>query len=218
MSRPIAQAGVAAAILCALTGVGILAVPAFLPSWHVAWLVKPFIGIEVAPYHAQFLGLGPGAALAVSLALDGLGVVAVAFYLDHCVINQPRWAVVGGWGLFLSGWVTSTLQEVLMTSRTTFIDIDHILWPLGLVPLLIGATVTLVSWWRAPQFFSPHLSRWTVLALVPTLAFVVLERQSPMNPAVALAVVAAIVLVTLSAGSWIADQSSAQSGGQADPA
>src|SRR5207248_7654045 len=160
------------AILCALTGLCLVAVPASLPSWHVAWLVKPLIGIEVRPLQAGYFGQGSQTGLAVAVAIDGIGVVAAAFYLDHCVMGQPIWAVVGGWGLLLSGLVTSTLQEVVNASRTIFVDIDHLLWPFGLVPVVIGATVILMSWWRAPEFFSPHLSRWTVLALLPAIAII----------------------------------------------
>jgi hypothetical protein len=218
MGRPVARAGVAAAILCGLTGLFLLAVPAFLPSWHAAWLVKPLIGIEVRPLQAESLGFGLGADLAVSVALGTAGVVALAFFLDHCVTNQPMWAVLGGWGLFLSGFVTSTAQAVVSTSRATFIDIDHRLWPLGLVPAVIGATVIVVSWWRAPELFSPHLSRWTVLALIPATAIVAFARESGMAPAVTFALIAVIVLTALAAGERIAGRSSAQSGGDADPA
>lgn len=218
MSRPVVRAGVAGAILCAFTGVFVLVVPAYLPSWHVAWLIKPLIGIEVRPLQAESLGLGSGVDLAVSLALGGIGIGAVAFFLDHCVINPPIWAVVGGWGLLLGGFVTSTLQEVVITSRATVIDIDHLVWPLGLVPVVIGATVILVSWWRAPEYFSPHLSRWTVLALIPAIAIIVFARESGMAQAVTLALIVVIVSAAMTAGSWIAGRSSAQSGGDPDPA
>jgi len=218
MSRPVARAGVAAAILCALTGLCLVAVPASLPSWHVAWLVKPLIGIEVRPLQAGYFGQGSQTGLAVAVAIDGIGVVAAAFYLDHCVMGQPIWAVVGGWGLLLSGLVTSTLQEVVNASRTIFVDIDHLLWPFGLVPVVIGATVILMSWWRAPEFFSPHLSRWTVLALLPAIAIIAVARQSGLAPTAILALITVVVLTALTAGEWIARRSSAESDGEPDPA
>ena len=218
MSRPVVRAGVAGAVLCVFTGLLLLAVPAFLPSWHVAWLVKPLMGIEVRPLGADFLGIGSGPDLAVSVAIGAIGLAATAFYLDHCVINQPLWAVVGGWGLLLSGLVVSTFQEIVSASRTTFIDIDHLVWPLGLVPVAIGATVILVSWWRAPELFSPHLSRWTVVALIPAVAIAVFARQSGMAQAVAFALIAVIGLTALTVGEWIAGRPSAQSRGDPDPA
>jgi hypothetical protein len=218
MSRPVARAGVAAAILCALTGLSILAVPALLPSGHVAWLVKPLIGIEVRPFQPEYLGFGSGSDLVVSLALGGIGIVAVAFYLDHCVINQPIWAVVGGWGFLLGGLLTSTLQEVVSNSHTIFIDIDHLLWPFGLVPVAIGATVILISWWRSPEFFSPHLSRWTVLALVLAIVIIAFARQSGVAQTAMLALIVVVVSTALTAGSWIASRSSARSDEEADPA
>ncbi len=147
-----------------------------------------------------------------------IGIGAVAFYLDHCVIDQPLWAVVAGWGLLLGGFATLTLQDAVGTSRMTFIDIDHYWWPLGLVLIVIGATVILVSWWRAPELFSPHLSRRTVLALVPVVAIIVFARQSGMAPTVTLALCALIVSMALTAGSWMAGRSSGQSGGERDPA
>jgi len=218
VSRPVARAGIAAAILFAFTGLGVLAIPAVLPSWHVAWLVKPLIGVEVRPFHAEYLSFASGADLAVSIALDAIGIGAVAFYLDHCVIDQPLWAVVAGWGLLLGGFATLTLQDAVGTSRMTFIDIDHYWWPLGLVLIVIGATVILVSWWRAPELFSPHLSRRTVLVLVPVVAIIVFARQSGMAPTVTLALCALIVSMALTAGSWMAGRSSGQSGGERDPA
>jgi hypothetical protein len=217
MSRPVAKAGIAGAVLFAFAALCVLAVPAFLPSWHVAWLVKPLIGIEVSPLPAFYLGLGlgPGADLAVSVALDCIGVLAVAFHLDHCVINQPLWAVIGGWGLLLGGFLTMTLQEIVSTSQTTFIDIDHLLWPLGLVPASIGAIVVLLSWWRAPGYFSPHLSRWTLLPLVAAVAIV--EAFAERNPAMRPAEITAIVVigsVALIAGSWVTFRRSRSADGE----
>jgi len=211
MSRPVARAGVTAAILCGLTGLCLLEVPAFLPSWHVAWLVKPLIGIEVRPLLAEYFGLDSETGLAVAVAIGGIGLGATAFYLDHCVISQPMWAVVGGWGLLLGGLVTATLQEVVNASRTTFVDTDHLLWPLGVVPVVIGATVILVSWWRAPEFFSPHLSRWTVLGLVPAIAIIAVAKQTGLAQTATLALIAVVVLVALTAGEWPAGRSSAES-------
>lgn len=216
MSRPVVRAGVAAAVLSVFTAGLVLAVPAILPSWQVAWLFKPLLGVEVRPLQAEWLGLASGPGLAVSLALDCTAIVAAAFYLDHCVINQPMWAVVGGWGLLFSGLVTSTLQEVVGASRTTFIDIDHMLWPLGLVPVVFGATVILASWWRAPEFFSPHMSRWTVLALVPAIAIVAFGERIGASQTAIFALTAVIGLTALTGGEWIAGRSSAQSSCEPD--
>lgn len=155
-----------------LIGACVLAVPALLPSWQVAWLVKPLIGVEVRPLAAGLLGVGSAPDRALSAAIGGIGIVAIVFYLDHCVVNQPLWAVVGGWGLLIAGFVTANIQEIIGSSRTTFVDIEHHLWPFGVVLLVIGATVILVSWWRAPESFSPRLSRWTLIALAPAIAII----------------------------------------------
>jgi len=194
----------------------VLAVSAILPSWHVVWLVKPFIGIEVRPLQAEYLGLGSGVDLAVSVALGGIGIGAAAFYLDHCTIRQPLWAVVGGWGLLLGGFLTATLQEIVRPSQTTFIDIDHLVWPLGLVPASIGAAVILLSWWRAPEFFSPHLSRLALLGLVVAIAILgAFDRQ--WGPTTGLAVDAGIIVTTslaLIGASWITQRRSHREGGE----
>jgi hypothetical protein len=218
MARPVVRAGAAGAVLCALMGLCVVAIPRLLPSWHVAWLVKPLFGIEVRPFNAEYLGLGTGADLVVSVALGGIGAVAVAFYLDHCVIQQARWAVIGGWGLLIGGLLTTSFQEVVNPSRTAFIDVDHLLWPLASVPLVIGAGVTLASWWRAPESFSPHVSRWTVLALVPAAAIVAFAIEKGVAQTAILALMVVIVSTALTAGEWIAGRSSAPSGGEPDPA
>src|SRR5258708_15593896 len=120
VSRPVARAGIAAGILFAFTSLCVLAIPAVLPSWHVAWLVKPLIGVEVRPFHAEYLSFASGADLAVSMALDAIGIGAVAFSLDPCVIDKRRWAVVAGWGLLLGGFATLTLQDAVGMFRIAF--------------------------------------------------------------------------------------------------
>lgn len=208
MARPVVRAGIAGAVFFALIGLGVVVVPAFLPSWHVAWLVKPLFGIEVRPLYAEYFGLG-----SVSVALGGIGAVAVAFYLDHCVIQQPLWAAIGGWGLLLGGLLATSVQEMVNPSRATFIDVDHLLWPLAMVPVVIGATVVLASWWRAPGSFSPRLSRWTLLALVPAIAIVAFARQKGIAQTAILALIVVIVSTALTAGEWIAGRSSPHPGG-----
>jgi hypothetical protein len=206
MNRPVAIAGVAAASLTAVTGVFLLAGATFLSAGHIEWLIKPLVGIEMAPLPLDYVGFGTGN-LAVSVAFGGIGIVGAAWYLDHCVINQPMWSVIGGWGLLLSGLLTLTLQEIVSPGRTMFIDIEHLLWPIGLAPTVIGAALILVSWLRAPESFSPHESRWTLVVLVGALA--IGEGSANMlglSPTSRLAFFLVIISVALIAGSWLSDR------------
>jgi hypothetical protein len=202
----VVRAGVAAASLSALTGLVILGGAAFLPAGQAAWLVKPLIGIDMGPLEPGYLGFGTGN-LAVSIACGAIGIVAAAFYLDHCVIHQPTWAVIGGWGLLLSGILTLTLQEIVSPGRTMFIDIEHLLWPVGLAPVVIGGTLILVSWWRAPELFSPHESRWTLAVVVAALAIGEgVATQVSLSPTTRLAFWAVVVSVAVIAGSWVSER------------
>jgi hypothetical protein len=187
-------------------GLCVLASTAFLPAGHVAWLFKPLFGIDVAALQPGYGGLGTGY-LAVSVAFGGLGIVASAFYLDHCVINQPTWSVIGGWGFLISGFLTVTLQQIVSPGRTMFVDIEHYLWPVGLVPVAVGGIVILVSWWRAPEFFAPREGRLTLVVLVAALMIGEgVALQLSLTPMMRLAFWAAVISVALIAGSWVTER------------
>jgi hypothetical protein len=216
MNRPVARAGVAAAIFTAFTGLFLLAGATFLSAGHVEWLIKPLVGIDMAPLPLDYVGLGTGN-LAVSVAFGGLGILGAAWYLDHCVINQPMWSVIGGWGLLLSGLLILTIQQIVSPGRVMFVDIEHLMWPVGLAPAVIGAALILVSWLRAPDFFSPHESRWTLVVLVGALA--ICDGSANMlglSSTSRLAFFLVIMAVALIGGSWLIDRLTSMRAGSSD--
>lgn len=198
MSRPILRAGIAGAFLCALNELCAVVLPAALPYWRPVWLIHPLVAVDVAPMSAEAL---PG--LALSIGLGAALLVTVAFYLDHCVINQPRWALFLGWGTLLGGAFTSTVQDVLHSSHTVFIDLNHELWPLGLAEIMVGVLVILLSWWREPEFFNPYVRRRILLAWLAAVTIVQVVGTLSGQATIALALSTAITLVALTAGSWI---------------
>jgi hypothetical protein len=163
MRRLVVRAGVAAAVLCAVNAVLILLLPLLLPYWKPVWLIMPLVGIDVAPVPTSGMLRGDAA---VSIGLGAALVLAASFYLDHCVIDQPTWATWLGWGMLLGGTVTAATQDILRSSHTLYIDINHDLSSLGQVEVAIGAAVVLVSWLRAPELFLPHVRRWKAFAWI----------------------------------------------------
>jgi hypothetical protein len=161
MSRLVVKAGIAAAFLSAVNALLILMLPFLLPFWKPVWLVTPFIGVDVAP-----LNNGSSWNEATLIGLDVAVVLAASFYLDHCVINQPWWAVWLGWGVLLGGAITSTAQDIVDSSHTLFIDINHGLWELGEGEAVTGVLVVFLSWLRAPELFSPNVRRRMVLGWI----------------------------------------------------
>ena len=177
-----------------------------MPYEQPVWAVKPVLGLYVGPLDPGYLTLGTGNP-AVSVLFGLIGVVAAAFYLDHCTINQPGWAVLGGWGLLMSGVLALTLQEIAGPGRTTFIDIDHLLWPFQLAPTGIGAALIVASWWRAPEFFAPPMSRWTLPVMVAGMALAeVARRQGGVPQPLSLTLTALIIVVVVTAGEWVANR------------
>jgi hypothetical protein len=201
MSRPVVKAGVAGAVLCAFNGLCSFVLPAILPYWRPVWLINPLVAVDVAPRGTESFG-----DLALSIGLGATLLVTVAFYLDHCVINQPAWALFLGWGMLLGGTVTSTTQEVVHSSHTVFIDINHELWPLGLVDIIVGGLVVLLSWWREPEFFSPYVSRRILLTWLAAITIIQVVGILSGHATIALYLSAVITLVALTAGSWILGQ------------
>jgi len=198
MTRPVARAGVAGALLCAFNGLCSFVLSAILPYWRPVWLINPLVGVDVAPRSGESLS-----DLALIIGLGATLLVTVAFYLDHCVTNQPTWALWLGWGMLLGGSLTATIQEIAHSSNTLFIDINHQLWLLGAVEVMVGALMVLISWWREPEFFSPHLSRRILVAWLAAVAIVEVSGTQSGNPTIALAVIVVISAVALTVGSWI---------------
>jgi hypothetical protein len=167
MTRPVVRAGLAGAFVCAFNGLCAFVLPTILPYWRPVWLIAPLVGVDVAPRSAEAL---PGIALLIGLGATLL--VTVTFYLDHCVINQPAWALFLGWGTLLGGTVTSIMQAIVHSSHTLFIDVNNGLWLLGTVEMTAASLVVVLSWLRAPDMFSPHLRRWMVIAWIASLVAV----------------------------------------------
>jgi hypothetical protein len=161
MSRLVVRAGLAAAVLCGINALLILLLPMLLPYWKPVWLVSPLIGVDVAPARS-----GTSWDLALTIALGASLALTVSVYLDHCVSDQPTWAVWLGWGVLVGGALTSTAQDIVQSSHMLYIDIDHGLWELGLGEVVLGAAVVLLSWLRAPGLFSPPVRRRTVFGWI----------------------------------------------------
>jgi hypothetical protein len=199
MSRPVARAGIAGAVVCAFNGLCSFVLPAILPYWRPVWLINPLVGVDVAPRSAESFS-----ELALSIALGATLLMTVAFYLNHCVTNQPAWALFLGWGMLLGGSLTSPIQEIVHSSQTLFMDINHHLSLLGGVEIMVGALVVLISWWREPEFFSPHLSRRILVAWLAAVAIVEVLGTRSGNPNIGLTVSVVISAVALTIGSRIA--------------
>jgi hypothetical protein len=173
MSRLVVRAGLAAGVICAINSLLIVLLPILLPYWKPVWLINPLVGMDVAPS-----GGGTSWDLALSIALGVSLVLVVSVYLDHCVIDQPAWAMWLGWGVLVGGALTSTAQDVAHSSRTLYIDVYHHLGTPGEYEVTLGAAVVFLSWLRAPELFSPHVRRRVVLGWIAaaTVAGVAGER------------------------------------------
>src|SRR5579859_2986122 len=134
MSRLVVRAGPAAAVLCAINALLILLLPMLLPYWKPVWLISPFIGVDVAPATS-----GTSWDLALSIALGVSLALTVSVYLDHCVSDQPAWALWLGWGVLVGGALTSTAQDSAQSSHTLYIDVSHRLGTLGEFEVVLGA-------------------------------------------------------------------------------
>ena len=188
---PLAKVAFASAIVYAITATVEMTVPAHLSTTEVAWLVKPWLGAYIHTFPPSSL---PSAAISVGSA--GLFLIVVAFYLDHCVVDQPLWAIVGGWAPMLSGLTLLQLQSAFGAWWVS-VDINHSGFPLAYCELLVGGAVVAGSWFVAPELFNPGLSRPWVAAFI----FGILVVSFALSALSALAAVANFILViTVGAG------------------
>ena len=192
---PLAKVAFATVVAYAITATVEMTLPAHLSTTQVSWLVKPWLGAYV---HTFALSSLPYAALEVGLS--GLALIVVAFYLDHCVIDQPWWAVLGGWAPLLAGLTLASWQTAF-GGWWVSIDIDHSGFPLGYCEFVIGAAVVGISWLLAPELFNPRLGRPWIAAIIAAVVAVELA-QSALNasPTVGILVVLLVLITGLTAG------------------
>src|ERR1700730_16996601 len=103
---PLAKVAFASAIVYGITATLEMTVPAHLSTTEVAWLIKPWLGAYVHTFPPSSL---PSAAMFIGSTR--LFLILIALYLNHCVLDQPLWAVVGGWAPMLSGLTMVQLQS-----------------------------------------------------------------------------------------------------------
>ena len=136
----------------------------------------------------------PLAALFVGSA--GLFLITVLFYLNHCVVDQPRWAVVGGWAPMLAGLTLLQLQSAFGAWWVS-IDINHSGFPLAYCEAVVGSGVVATSWFVAPELFNPRLRRPWVVAIVGVVCVVPIALSGMDGPPTAVAVAVAIIVAAL---------------------
>ncbi len=185
---PLAKVALASAIVYLITATVEMTAPAHLSTREVAWLVKPWLGAWTYTFP-----LSPPSTAAMLVGIACLFVVSVAFYLNHCVIDQPAWAVFGGWGPMVSGLTMNTLQSAFGAWWVS-VDINHSGFPLAYCELVVGAGIVGISWVAAPQLFNPRLGRpWVVGIIVGILGLTFL--QSALNAPAVLVDLAVMVLL-----------------------
>ena len=188
---PLAKVAVASAIVYGITATVDDVVPAHLSTTAVSWLVKPLLGAYVYTFPPSSL---PLAALFVGCA--GLFLITVLFYLNHCVVDQPRWAVVGGWAPMLAGLTLLQLQSAFGAWWVS-IDINHSGFPLAYCEAVVGSGVVATSWFVAPELFNPRLRRPWVVAIVGVVCVVPIALSGMDGPPTAVAVAVAIIVAAL---------------------
>jgi hypothetical protein len=165
-ARPVLrQVALAAIAVYAVTTTFELLLPAHLSTDHVSWLVEPWFGAYVYTFDPASLSY-----VALSIGLAGLFVISIAIYLDHCVVDQPLWAIVGGWGPLVAG-MTLTLLENALGTWWVNVDVDHHGFQLAWCELSVGAAVVAASWLHAPELFNPRIGRiWIVMTVAAIFA------------------------------------------------
>jgi hypothetical protein len=195
---PLTKVGFASAIVYGITATVELTVPAHLSTTQAAWLVKPWLGVYVHTFPPSSL---PSAAMFVGGA--GLLLILVAFYLNHCVVDQPLWAIVGGWAPMLSGLTLLQLQSAFGAWWVS-VDFNHSGFPLAYCEFFVGVAVIAASWLVAPQLFNPRLGRpWVAGIIVGILVVNFAESAVNAPPTVVNLVVVIIISVGLIAGSRV---------------
>lgn len=161
---PLAKVLFGSVTVYAITATAEMLLPAHLPTTKVAWLVQPWLGAYIHTFPPASV---PYAAMQIGLA--GLAVLAIAIYLDHCVIDQPWWAVLGGWAPLSAGVTLVSLQSAFGAWWVS-VDIDHSVFPLGYCEVVAGLATIGASWLVAPDLFNPRLGRrWVAATIVAVL-------------------------------------------------
>jgi hypothetical protein len=188
---PLAKVAFASAIVYGIGATVELTVPAHLSTTEVAWLVKPWLGAYVHTFP-------PSSVLSAAMFVGGAGLVLIlfGFYLNHCVVDQPLWAVVGGWAPMLSGLTLVQLQSAFGAWWVS-VDVNHSGFPLAYLGSLVGVAVVAASWLVAPELLNPRLGRPWVAAIIAGI-LVVNFAQSAVNAPATL--VSLVLIVTVGAG------------------
>lgn len=192
MPRPLlAKVAFASATLYAITSTVEMTLPAHLSSTDVAWLVKPWLGAYIhhfPPSSISSAGLHVGSA--------GLLLIVVAFYLDHCVVDQPLWAIVGGWAPMLSGLALLQMQ-LAFGAWWVSVDLNNAGFALGGCEFFVGVVVVAGSWLAEPELFNPMLSRMWVAAIITGILVLYLVLFAVNAP---VTVITLVVVITFVAG------------------
>jgi hypothetical protein len=195
---PLAKVAFASAIVYAITATVELTAPAHLSTSAVAWLVKPWLGAWTDTFPSASL---PSAAVFVGSA--GLFLVVVAFYLDHCVVDQPLWAIVVGWAPMLSGLTLLHLQSAFGAWWVS-VDINRSGFPLAYCEFFVGVAVVAGSWLVAPELFNPKLGRRWVAAIIVGILVINFALSAVNAPPPLVSLVCALAVgAALIAGLWV---------------
>lgn len=161
-------------------------------------MVKPWLGAWTYTFPPAGL---PSAAMYVGLS--GIFLIVVAFYLNHCVVDQPLWAVAAGWAPMVSGLTLVSLQSAFGAWWVS-VDIDHAGFPLAYCEMSIGAAVVAASWLLEPELFNPSLRRLWVASIVgaSVLAFALLGRNGLTVAVVAAVVITVALLIAGTRAQW----------------
>jgi hypothetical protein len=188
---PLAKVAFATAIVYGITATVEVTAPAHLSTSQVAWLIKPWLGAYIHTFQPSSL---PSAGMFVGSA--GLVLILVAFYLQHCVVDQPLWAVFGGWAPMLSGLTLLQMQSAFGAWWVS-VDINHSGFPLAYCEFFVGVGGVATSWLVAPDLFNPRLGRPWVAAIVAGILAINFGLSAANAPAT---VVNLVIVITVGAG------------------
>lgn len=186
---PLRKVALASAVIYGVTATVDLVLPAHLSTTQVSWVLKPWLGAYTFTFEPSSL---PSAVM--SLASAGLLVILVAFYLDHCVVDQPWWAILGGWAPMLSGVTLSQVQSAFGAWWVN-VDINHSGFQLAWCEMFVGCVGVAASWLSAPGLFSPRLSRLWVAVIVGAISALPLAQSTVGGSYVAWVVAASLLVV-----------------------
>ena len=185
---PLRKVAFASAVIYGVTATFELVLPAHLSTTQVSWVLKPWLGAYTHTFEPSSF---PAAAMLLGTTV--VFVVLVAFYLDHCVVDQPWWAIIGGWAPMVSGLTLLQLQSAFGAWWVS-VDINHAGFPLAQCEMWVGFAGVGASWIRAPWLLNPTLSRLWAAAIAGGI-FVLLSAQSALGGSNVAWIVATTVLI-----------------------